>query len=106
MRLSTKTNALHRGHCRGHLLDLVVWNFCDSLISRGLDGPTVAKFHLPGLWLGLGLWPTDHHHLFVVEWRNQRQTLFPLLCLPGWRPVQGSSRLSDSNGEILVVKTL
>src|SRR5712691_10369011 len=87
MRLPTKANALHGGHCRGPLLDLVVWDLYDGIISREFDGPLVAKFHLPGLWLGLDLWSTDHHGLSVGEWRHERQTLFTLLCLPGWLPV-------------------
>ena len=90
LRLSTRQSLLMERHPRGHRLGFVVWNLYNGTVSGRLECPIVTQFHLPGLWLVRGLGTSDYHHLPVVEWGSQRQTLFTLLCLPEWLPVHGA----------------
>src|SRR6266478_4768558 len=79
--LSSLTTDLHRGHCRGHLLDFVVWNLCDDVMAWGPQCPFMAKLYLLGLWVGSRLGAPDHHGVSVGQWRSPGQAFLALLCL-------------------------
>src|SRR5262249_33157813 len=76
------TDALTGGHCRGHLLHIVIWDVCHGILSRPVYCPILAELLVPSLWLGLDDRPPHYYELFVAHRGNHSEALFTVLCVP------------------------